>query len=167
VQVSEEQIDRFLGVLYNLHMAAINPAEVKATPARTAPGLSRTSSELKQIENLHDFVADLVLGTWLAFDQGGTIVKSRLSWISPWRATYIFANRSGSILVVFTPEELAWEMSTGRVTLIQEPVPLFERAMSATLEYLAGQKTRQDGTMHQTAEAAPPRPADNAIPARA
>jgi len=41
------------------------------------------------------------------------------------------------------------------------------RYEDATLEYLAGQKTRQDGTMHQTAEAAPPRPADNAIPARA
>jgi len=165
--VSEEQIDRFLGVLYNLHMAAINPAEVTAVPARVAPVLSETSSELKQIENLHDFVADLVLGTWLAFNQDGTIVKSRLSWISPWRATYIFANRSGLVRKVFTPEELAWEMSTGRVTLIQEPVPLFERAMSATLEYLVGQKARQDATNSQTVEKAPPGLADNASFARA
>ena len=162
VQVSEEKMECFLSVLYNLHMAAINPAEVKAAPTRTARMLSGTSSEPKQIENLHDFVADLVLGTWLSFDQDGTIVKSRLSWISPWRATYIFANRSGSTLTVFTPEELAWEMSTGRVALIQEPVPLLERAMSATLEYLAGQKVRQDAARSETVEQAPPKPAGNA-----
>jgi hypothetical protein len=64
-------------------------------------------------------------------------------------------------------EELAWEMSTGRVTLIQEPVPLFERAMSATLEYLVGQKARQDATNSQTVEKAPPGLADNASFARA
>ena len=167
VKVSDEKIDAFLGVLYNLHMAAINPAEVKPMPARTASGLTGASSDRKQIDNLHDFVADLVLGTWLAFNQNGTIVQSRLSWISPWRATYIFANRSGSTMSVFTPEELAWEMSTGRVTLIQEPVPLFERAMSATLEYLAAQKARQDAARDQTVEKALPRSADHANAARA
>ena len=156
----------FLHVLYNLHMAAINPAEVKPAQARPSGGLSAASSELRQIENLHDFVADLVLGTWLAFNQDGAIVKLRLSWISPWRATYIFANRSGSILKVFTPEELAWEMSTGRVALIREPVPLFERAMSATLEYLAAQKTRPDAVRNETVEKASPRPADSALAAQ-
>ena len=167
VEVSEEKTQCFLDVLYNLHMAAINPAEVKAAPARTTESLPGTShSARKHIENPHDFVADLVLGTWLAFHKDGTIVKSRLTWISPWRATYIFANRSGSIVNVFTPEELAWEMSTGRVTLIQEPVPLFERAMSATLEYLAGQKARQDATRNGTVEKAPSLPAENARPAR-
>lgn len=166
VQVSEEKMECFLHVLYNLHMAAINPAEVKPAPARPAGALSAASSELRQIENLHDFVADLVLGTWLAFNQGGAIVKLRLSWISPWRATYIFANRSGSTLKVFTPEELAWEMSTGRVALIREPVPLFERAMSATLEYLAGQTTRPDAVRNETVEKASPRPAGSEIAAQ-
>ena len=63
--------------------------------------------------------------------------NARLSWISPWRATYIFTSRSGSEVMVFTPDELAWEMSAGRATLILEPVPLFDRAVSVTLEYLA------------------------------
>jgi hypothetical protein len=71
--------------------------DIKTVLAREPDALpSRSPAARKQIENLHDFVADLVLGTWLAFGQGGTIVKARLSWISPWRATYIFANRSGS-----------------------------------------------------------------------
>jgi len=159
VNVSEKKIDCFLGVLYNLHMAAINPAEVTAAPTRVTSGMAGTPAQPKQIENLHDFVADLVLGTWLTFEQDGTAVKLRLSWISPWRATYIFANRSGSVLNVFTPEELAWEMSTGRVTLIQEPVPLFERATSATLEYLAVQKVAQDASANQTVDQAVPSPA--------
>jgi hypothetical protein len=167
VKVSREKIDCFLSVLYNLHMAAINPAEVKAAPARVVSSLAGTSAEPKQIENLHDFVTDLVLGTWLAFDQDGGAVTLRLTWVSPWRATYIFANRSGSALKVFTPEELAWEMSTGRVTLIQEPVPLFERATSATLEYLAGQKVNRDAATNQTVGKAVHRPAGNADTARA
>ena len=166
VEVSEEKMECFLGVLYNLHMAAINPAEVKAAPARQISRLSRNSSEPKQIENLHDFVADLVLGTWLAFDQNGTVVDLRLSWISPWRATYIFTNRSASTLKVFTPEELAWEMSTGRVTLLQEPVPLMERAMSATLEYLAGQKIRQNTATNEAVERAPQQTVHDAVEAR-
>jgi len=80
----------------------------------------------------------------------------QLRWISPWRATYVFTSRSGSVVIVFTPEELAWEMSTGRVTLILEPVPLFDRAMSATLDYLAGQKAKQDAAEAAANTALPP-----------
>jgi hypothetical protein len=165
LEVSEEKMESFLGVLYNLHMMAINPAEVKTAPARKDVGLAAQSpSAAKQAGNLHDFVADLVLGTWLAFDQGGSVVKLRLNWISPWRATYIFTNRSGSVVLVFTPEELAWEMSTGRAALILEPVPLFERAMSVTLEYLAGQKAKQDAGGSDRIEDRPTPLAEKAAP---
>jgi hypothetical protein len=69
-----------------------------------------------------------------------------LSWISPWRATYIFSTVSGAEVFVFTPEDLAWEMSTGRVALLLEPVPLFDRAVSETLEYLA----KHSASRHRT-----------------
>ncbi len=107
------------------------------------------------------------MGTWLAFEQGGTIVKARLSWISPWRATYIFASRSGSAVMVFSPEELAWEMSTGRAALILEPVPLFDRAVSATLEYLAEQKAKQDAGAHGAAAGKPSPSAESSVTATA
>ena len=140
-----EKMKCFLSVLYELHMMAMKPMDLKTALAREPDALSsRSPAARKQIENLHDFVSDLVLGTWLAFRQGGTIVKARRSWISPWRATYIFASRSGSAVMVFSPEELAWEMSTGRAALILEPVPLFDRAVSVTLEYLAERKAKQD-----------------------
>ena len=98
-------MESFLGVLYDLHMMAMKSRGRQnraGTKDQTALSL-RSPAARKQIENLHDFVADLVLGTWLAFEQGGTIVKVRLSWISPWRATYIFASRSGSAVTGIQP----------------------------------------------------------------
>src|SRR6185369_10428680 len=109
--------------------------------------------------------ADLVLGTWLSFEQGETIVKARLSWISPWRATYVFANRSGSVVMTFSPEELAWEMSTGRAALILEPVPLFDRALSAALDYLAERKAEQDAGAHGSAARLPSPSAETSVTA--
>ncbi|HET7096602.1 MAG TPA: DUF1631 family protein, partial [Casimicrobiaceae bacterium] len=96
--------------------------------------------------------ADLVEGTWLAFDREGIRIQARLSWISPWRSTYVFSTPSGSSVIVFTPEELAWEMSNGKISLILEPVPLFDRAVSATLDYLAGYAA---GRRNESVEAMP------------
>jgi hypothetical protein len=143
LQVADEKMKRFLSVLYDLHIAAIKPQEGGPAAMRKAGSSAAPSLPAhRQIGNLHDFVAELVVGTWLAFDKDGSRVKARLSWISPWRATYVFATRAGSAATAFTPDELAWEMSTGRVTLIQEPVPLFDRAVNVTLDYLAEQKAK-------------------------
>lgn len=138
VRASDEKMKRFLSALYDLHIAAIKPGAAKASgvPRFVAPSFTMC----KQIGNLHDFVSDLVIGTWLAFDRKGIPVHLRLSWVSPWRSTYVFASPSGSTLMALTPEELAWEMSAGKVTLVVEPVPLFDRAISVTLEYLAAQR---------------------------
>jgi hypothetical protein len=133
--VPEEKLTRFLRALYDLHIAAIRPDAV--TSGAGSGGETFTLLAKKQRVNVHDFVADLIEGTWLAFDRDGTSVRARLTWISPWRATYIFSTPSGSSVMVFTPEDLAWEMSSGRVGLVLEPVALFDRAVSATLEYLA------------------------------
>jgi hypothetical protein len=35
-------------------------------------------------------------------------------------------------------------MSTGKATLLVEPVPIFDRAVSVALEYLAEQKAKRD-----------------------
>jgi len=156
VQVDNEKMTRFLAVLYDLHIAAIKPGAGQVPAAYDNLGSPMPAFlARKKMGNLHDFVADLVLGTWLAFDQDGTRVKARLSWISPWRATYIFSNRSGTSVTVLTPEELAWEMSAGRVTLIVEPVPLFDRAVSVTLDYLAEQNAKNGPSAKDAAAGAP------------
>ncbi len=135
VQVPGEKLTRFLHALYDLHIAAIRPDAVTSGAGSGSGALTLLAK--KQSVNVHDFVADLIEGTWLAFDRDGISVCARLTWISPWRATYIFSTPSGSSVMVFTPEDLAWEMSCGKVALVLEPVALFDRAVSVTLENLA------------------------------
>jgi hypothetical protein len=149
VEVTTEKMTRFLGALYELHIAAIKPSGARTDGALiAASAVTRTG---KQIGNVHDFVADIVLDTWFAFDKDGARIDARLSWISPLRATYIFTGRAGSPVMVFTPEELAWEVSAGKAELIVEPVPLFDRAVSVTLEYLAEQKAQRDAVPQEPA----------------
>ena len=147
-RASDEKMKRFLSALYDLHIAAIKPGAGTSSPGAGTSSPARVTRHLRltcarQIGNLHDFVADLVIGTWLAFDQKGIPVHLRLSWVSPWRSTYIFTSPSGSTVMAVNPEELAWEMSAGKVTLVVEPVPLFDRAISVTLEYLV--RTKEAG----------------------
>ena len=87
--------------------------------------------------NIHDFVADMVLGTWLAFETADERVNARLHWISPLRTRYVFTSRLRAKAFVFTPEELAWQLGSGKAALVMEPVPLFDRAVSAALDRIA------------------------------
>jgi len=138
VQVTGEPIKRFLDALYELHIAAIRPYGPNLTELIVAP--SSVGAAGRATANVHDLVADLVLGTWFAFDRGGTWIHARLHWVSPLRAAYVFCGRGADDVLTFTPEVLAAETSARRASLVTEPVPLFERAVSVTLEYLAGQK---------------------------
>jgi hypothetical protein len=56
------------------------------------------------------------------------------------RTKYIFTSRSRSRALAVTPEELAWQLGAGSARLVLEPVPLFDRAVSAALDELAAQK---------------------------
>jgi len=146
VQVTGEKMKRFLDALYELHVAAIrsegNPkvgftaAAAEAAPSSATPGSRK---------NVYDLAVDAVRGTWFAFDKGGgKWSHARLDWISPMRATYVLGGRARGETIVVTPEDLAWEMSTGRASLVAEPVPLYERAISAALEFLAARGTGGD-----------------------
>jgi len=143
VKVTAERVQPFLDVIYQMHMAAIKPkgpdaARVAAAPAR-AEGNQVPAATAPPVGNVHDFVNEMVVGTWLAFRKEGKTVNARLSWVSPLRSKYIFTNRARSKAIVVTPEELAWQLGAGRATLVVEPVPLFDRAVSAALDSLAAQ----------------------------
>ena len=140
----------FFETLYGLHMAAIKPtpraATTSAAPAARAadgdaanPPLTQTAAPLPP-GNVHDFVDEMVVGTWLAFDDDGVASTARLSWVSPLRSKYIFTSRSHVRAFVMTPEELAWKLVNGKASLVVEPVPLFDRAVSAALDTLAARK---------------------------
>ncbi len=162
VNVGDERIKPLLDAMYQLHMAAIKPAATPSTddartPDTIAPPAGATvagvetaavekpmadmsAAPASRIPNVHDFVAEMVVGTWLAFGEGDQTVNARLAWISPLRSKYLFTTRERSRAIVATPEDLAWQLGAGKASLIVEPVPLFDRAVSAALDTLAAQK---------------------------
>jgi hypothetical protein len=159
VNVGDERVKPLLDAMYQLHMAAIKPAGAAAANDARAPAATAAATKVENAEagapveavapppriaNVHDFVAEMVVGTWLAFRRGDKTVNARLSWISPMRSKYLFTTRERSRAIVATPEDLAWQLGAGKATLIVEPVPLFDRAVSAALDTLAAQKPHGD-----------------------
>jgi hypothetical protein len=138
----------FLEAVYELHMAAIKPEAARPEAARPEAGASDAegpptvveSDTVQKVGNVHDFVSEMVVGTWMAFKSGDATTTARLSWVSPLRSKYIFTSREQSRAIVLTPEELAWRLGAGKATLVVEPVPLFDRAVSAALDSLAAKK---------------------------
>jgi hypothetical protein len=150
--VPAERSKAFLDELYNLHIAAIKVPTAGAAPesaaadipssldaaAAAAPSLQpRTRMVLSAA---HDFVAEMVPGTWLEFRSDAGPVPARLAWTGGLRMRYVFASRSGTHTFVRAPEELVHALVTGPVALLLEPVPLFDRAISAALNVLAARR---------------------------
>jgi len=143
VKVGDDRMKPFLEAVYQLHMSAIRPEgprTVGGTPEMVEQPTVTESDTVQKIENVHDFVTEMVLGTWIGFKRGDTVTTARLSWVSPLRSKYIFTSRAQSKAIVLTPEELAWRLGAGKATLVVEPVPLFDRAVSAALDSFAAKK---------------------------
>jgi hypothetical protein len=143
-----ERTKAFFEALYPLHVAAIKPKPEDATPEDSASpvtiapstGTERGRPALTP-RNVHDFVDEMAVGTWIAVKSAdGRTVNARLTWVSPLRTKYIFTSRSRSRAFLFTPQELAWQIAEGSASLVLEPVPLFDRAVSAALDTLAAQR---------------------------
>ena len=83
----------------------------------------------------------MVAGTWLAFQSERGGVQARLVWTGTLRMSYVFASRSGLSVHVYSPEHLADELINGKVSLVLEPVPLFDRAVSSALNALAERRS--------------------------
>jgi hypothetical protein len=145
VQVRDDRLQPFLEAVYKLHIAAIRPqgerpAAGAGVTEEAAESVAAIVPTLTRIVNVHDFVAEMVVGTWLAFDHDGKTINARLSWVSPMRTKYIFTTRSRGRALALSPEELAWQLRDGTTRLIVEPVPLFDRAVSSALDELAASK---------------------------
>jgi hypothetical protein len=128
-----------------LHIAGIRPlgegsAAAAGAPEQAAESVAPIVPTVTKIVNVHDFVAEMVVGTWLAFAHDGKTINARLSWVSPMRTKYIFTTRSRGHALAVSPEELAWQLRDGTARLIVEPVPLFDRAVSSALDELAAKK---------------------------
>ena len=139
VQVRDDRMQPFLEAVYHLHIAAIKPKAAAQIAAELTEGDTNVPT-LTKIVNVHDFVSEMVVGTWLAFDDEGRTINARLSWVSPMRTKYIFTTRSRGRALAVSPEELAWQLRDGTARLIVEPVPLFDRAVSSALDELAARQ---------------------------
>ena len=146
LSVEPERAKSFFDALYALHMAALKPAPLAPVPVPPPAAATPAADEIAApapIANVHDFVSEMAVGTWLTFGGGTTPVNARLSWVSPLRSKYVFTSRSRTQAYVFSPEELGWELGSGRAALVVEPVPLFDRAVSAALDSLAAKRPPQ------------------------
>ncbi len=143
VGAAPERVKSFFEALYQLHIAAIR------TPVAPEGGdgahIDTTVEPPATPVNVHDFVSEMVVGTWLAFTKEGRPVNARLTWVSPLRTKYLFTSRARSRAFVYTPEELAYELASGLATLVVEPVALFDRAVSAALDSLAAKSAAGTG----------------------
>jgi hypothetical protein len=149
--VSPERMKTFLDALYQLHIAAIKPKPEDATAvAHDASTPDAAGADAPQPPSVfsgsvHDFVSEMVPGTWLTFRTDAGPVDARLAWTGALRMRYIFASRSGLHIFVYTPEELAHAIGSGSVSLLLEPVSLFDRAVSFALNTLAARTAPRDG----------------------
>lgn len=139
VAVPAERSKAFFEALYQLHMAAIKPAAAAPIPAAagTEEAKGAEAAAPPAQENVHDYVGEMVVGTWMRFDRAEGAIDARLNWVSPLRAKYIFTSRSRSHAFILTPEELAYQLGNGTARLVVEPVPLWDRAVSSALDMLA------------------------------
>ena len=163
VNAPAERSTAFFEALYPLHVAAIKPRPAPADdadPVLSPPTVSPSTGTARgrptlTSRNVHDFVSEMAVGTWMSVRSAdGTEVNARLTWVSPMRTKYIFTSRSRGKAFMFTPEELAWEINAGNVSLLLEPVPLFDRAVSAALDTLAAQKPAQSSAPEPSPRAA-------------
>jgi hypothetical protein len=143
LQLPADRAKGFFDALYQLHIAAIKP---KDPPPAARPGELAVEGPITRplpVANVHDYVNEMVPGTWLQFRTESGPINARLTWISPLRTKYIFTSRSRARAFIHSPEDLAYELGAGRAMLIVEPVPLFDRAVSAALDTLAASRARQ------------------------
>ena len=153
LQVPAERSTAFFDALYELHMAAIRPAAIapvalasearrdEAKTGETKADIDAVPEPLPPPVNVHDYVGEMVVGTWLRFDLPEGEIDARLNWVSPLRAKYIFTSRSRSHAFMLSPEELAYQLGSGTARLVIEPVPLWDRAVSSALDTLAARKS--------------------------
>jgi hypothetical protein len=142
LQVPADRAKGFFDALYQLHIAAIKPKEPAADRAgeSAATAAEGPATRPLPVANVHDYVNEMVPGTWLKFSTESGPINARLTWISPLRTKYIFTSRSRARAFIYSPEDLAYELGAGRAMLIVEPVPLFDRAVSAALDTLAASR---------------------------
>jgi hypothetical protein len=84
-----------------------------------------------------EMVANLKEGDWIEIrdDDDAPPKQARLSYVSPHRSTYVFANRKGQQIGEFSLYRLTRDLRCGRIVML-DSVPLFDRAFGGLVGML-------------------------------
>lgn len=84
-----------------------------------------------------ELARSLEVGAWLEFtEDDGTVLRAKLSWISPISHNYLFVNRRGLKVADKTVFGLAAELRRETARIVKD-VPLFDRALGAIVKKLS------------------------------
>jgi hypothetical protein len=144
-KLDEESQKAFFSELVQCHAAALKAGITQGVPAPSATpqrgpvryaGLQPPPGDEPTPETLE--LDLLTRGSWVELkDESGEVRRVRLTWISPARTMYLFANRQGQRALALTRVELARRFATGEaVTADQEP--LLDRVVDDVLDELRG-----------------------------
>lgn len=130
--------EAFFTELVKLHAVA-----VRAGMAAPTPGVSNPAPPPRPIapppapplpEHDADELDMLERGTWIELRlESGERRAVRLTWISPARTMYLFANRQGQRALALTRSELARKFNTGEALLVDDE-PLMDRLVADVLD---------------------------------
>jgi hypothetical protein len=137
--IDEAEQKGFFSDLVQFHAAALKAGMAQgasAPPAAAAKAAGR-SSVMGAIDEPTPGSLELDLlsrGNWIELrDESGDIRRVRLTWISPARTMYLFANRQGQRALALTRSELTRRFASGEAaTAIDEP--LLDRVVDDALD---------------------------------
>lgn len=137
VGVDEVTQKAFFAELVHLHATALKAGMTPAAaalkpalnPASRAAGVAAGEPTPQSLE------LDLLSrGSWIELrDESGGIRRLRLSWISPARTMYLFANRQGQRALALTRHELTRRFATGEAATASEEA-LLDRVVDDVLD---------------------------------
>lgn len=113
------------------------PGFKPATSVDGAPAGTDVEAEpLPQGDEWSELVLQFKEGDWVELhEEGSAAVQARLSYVSPYRGTYVFTNRKGQKIGEFSLFDITSALRTGRMTVMAN-VPLFDRAFSGLVGML-------------------------------
>ena len=141
-----DKVDAILQEIFQHQSAGVKAearAAQRAADARADAASPRDEAADDPVEpRVRDFVIEMIVGTWVRFQIGDEDALMRLCWASPMRDRYIFVGRGDKRARTLTLEDLVRALETRAAVVVQEPVPLMERAIDAAFDVVGRSASR-------------------------
>ncbi|AYH44136.1 hypothetical protein CDA09_12200 [Azoarcus sp. DN11] len=146
--IDEVRQKAFFSELVQCHAAALKAPLVAAPPPAPPPPPNAPARRAGPLPGLQPIGDDptpemleldlLTRGSWVELrDESGEVRRVRLTWISPARTMYLFANRQGQRALALTRAELTRRFASGEASTADQE-PLLDRVVDDVLDELRG-----------------------------